>query len=58
MNSESQPKVNFLPRVKWVEKVPQLLTEYPRPSQNARNSETFLTFSLSNSLSLSKIAKW
>ena len=46
MNSESQSKVNFLPRVKWVEKVPQLLTEYPRPSQNARNSETFLTFSL------------
>ena len=40
MNSESQPKVNFLPRVKWVEKVPQLLTEYPRPSQNARDSET------------------
>ena len=40
MNSESQPKVNFLPRVKWVEKVPQLLTEYPRPSQNARDSKT------------------
>ena len=40
MNSESQPKFNFLPRVKWVEKVPQLLTEYPRPSQNAWDSET------------------
>ena len=39
MNSKSQPKINFLPRVKWVEKVPQLLTEYPRPSQNARDSK-------------------
>ena len=27
MNSKSQPKVNSLPRVKWVEKVPQLLTD-------------------------------
>ena len=40
MNSKSQPKLNFLPRVKWVGKVPQLLTEYPRTSQNARDSET------------------
>ena len=46
MNSESQPKVNFLPTVKWVEKVLQLLSEHPRPSQNARYFETFLTFSL------------
>ena len=40
MNSESQPKVNFLPRVKWVEKILQLLTEYPWPSQNTRDFET------------------
>ena len=40
MNSKSQPKINLLPGVKWVEKVMRLLIGYFRPSQNTLDSET------------------